>query len=134
MSDTSWRNPHGDDHDIVVRAERLMWEHVDEPLSLGVVAAAVHCSERTLFARFRNRHGTGPLRYFRIQRLQAAHRAIVGDDGRTIGEIAFALGFNHLGRFCRDYVDLFGVTPSGTRRALGQRASPSAAARRRWSR
>ena len=103
-------------YETVRRAVEVMWEHIDEPLPLRAIAVAVHCSERTLCARFSSYHGVGPLRYFRIQRLHAVRRELCSASGRTISDIAFGWGFNHLGRFCHDYRSLFGETPSVTRR------------------
>ena len=37
-------------------------------------------------------------------------------DDATVADIAFRWGFTNLGRFARDYQDLFGETPSMTRR------------------
>jgi AraC-like DNA-binding protein len=99
------------------RAEAFMWSRINEPLRLETVAAAVHCSPRTLLSHFARCYGVGPMGYFKMQRLNAVRYDLASGDGaRKISDIACDYGFFHLGRFGTDYRAIFGETPSQTRR------------------
>jgi AraC-like DNA-binding protein len=76
-------------------------------------------SERTLQRAFVECLGIGPLRYERERRLHAVHGAILADgQGRTLTELAMTFGFWHLGRFAAAYANLYGCSPSETRRRV----------------
>jgi AraC family ethanolamine operon transcriptional activator len=102
---------------IVCRAEAFMWAHVHDPVEIERVAAAVHCSVRTLQSYFREFFGIGPARYFRIRRINAVREVLLrNEDPRPIIDIAGDYGFSHQGHFGAAYRALFGTTPSATRR------------------
>jgi AraC-like DNA-binding protein len=106
------------EYDFVRRAEDLMWQTIDEPMNLQKLAGALNCSQRKVLYTFHRVYGTGPMSFFKIERLNAAHAALrAGQHARTILDIAADYGFWHLGHFGSDYKALFGATPSQTRRA-----------------
>lgn len=80
------------------------------------IAAAVGVSLRTLELAFRVYMDVTPTVYMRTLRLHMARKALRSDDTRTIAQIGKAFGFAHTGRFAGYYFDLFGETPSETRR------------------
>jgi hypothetical protein len=47
-------------------------------------------------------------------RLDEARRQLVADSAVTVTSVAMGLGFNHMGRFSRDYRRRFGESPSRT--------------------
>jgi AraC family transcriptional regulator, ethanolamine operon transcriptional activator len=49
-----------------------------------------------------------------MRRLHHAREALRATASATVTQIAVALGFSDLGRFARDYQDLFGELPSAT--------------------
>jgi AraC-like DNA-binding protein len=100
---------------LVRRAEEFMWEHVEEPLSLGRVANALSCKVRTLVYSFHKAFGLGPLSYFKLQRLNAVRTRILHDRYTPILDIACEYGFWHMGHFSQDFRTLFGSTPSQIR-------------------
>jgi AraC-like DNA-binding protein len=100
---------------LVRRAEAFMWEHVEEPLSLGRVANALSCKVRTLVYSFHKAFGLGPLSYFKLQRLNAVRQRILRDRCTPILDIACEYGFWHMGHFSQDFRTLFGATPSQIR-------------------
>jgi AraC-like DNA-binding protein len=76
-----------------------------------------HVSERRLRGAFIAAYGQPPSRYFRAWRLQAARSRFLqahGSGDATVTRVAFELGFNHLGRFARYYLEQFGESPSTT--------------------
>lgn len=74
---------------------------------------------RTLEYAFRERFGVTPIRFLKLFRLSAAHRALQRTDASspTVTEIATRHGFFDLGHFARDYRLLFGNSPGRVLRA-----------------
>ena len=100
------------------RAQEYLLADLDRPFRLGELARAAHCSERYLQITFAQAYGIGPMEWFRVVRLKAAHRELrEQSSGDTrIAEVALRWGFSHLGRFSTKYRKLFGETPSQTLR------------------
>ena len=85
--------------------------------SMVAVARAANISVRTLETSFRQHLDVTPHAYLRTLRLKMAREAL-GDpnDVRPIAEVAADHGFPHAGRFAQYYTQLFGESPSQTRR------------------
>lgn len=96
------------------RAEGFLLDHATEPITVEDVAEAAGLSVRGLQEAFRRHHGLTPTTYLRRIRLLLAREQLESGDGRSIGEIARAVGFAHLGRFAGSYRDEFGVLPRET--------------------
>jgi AraC-like DNA-binding protein len=100
---------------LVRAAQELMWEGIEEPPSLREICHAVKCSVRTLIYAFNDTFGMSPMKYFKVQRLNAAHRKLQSaESGARIFDVAADCGFWHLGHFGVDYKALFGTTPKMT--------------------
>lgn len=86
-------------------------------LVLDDIAAAAHCSIRTLARAFAAAGEVAPMQY--VQRLATIRTELESGAAasRTIAEIAYDGGFHHLGEFNRQYRLSFGETPTATRQA-----------------
>ncbi|MDV6332087.1 helix-turn-helix transcriptional regulator [Asticcacaulis sp. 201] len=85
--------------------------------SMADVAKAANISVRTLETSFRAHLDVTPHAYLRTMRLKMTRQALMeGRDGRSIADVAAAHGFPHAGRFAQYYTELFGESPSETRR------------------
>jgi AraC-like DNA-binding protein len=103
---------------LVRTALELMWASLEEPLTLREICAAARCSVRTLIYVFNATFGMSPMKYFKIQRLNVAHRRLQSAEaGARVFDIAADCGFWHLGHFGVDYKAFFGTTPRTTPRA-----------------
>ncbi|ATE62568.1 AraC family transcriptional regulator [Thauera sinica] len=100
----------------VKRAEEYIRAHLNEPLSIELLAEHAGASVRTLFAGFRNACGTSPMSFLRNLRLDQVRAELAGGERVSVSEIAYKWGFNHLGRFAREYKRRFGESPSATLR------------------
>lgn len=99
----------------VREAIRLFDTHVEEPLRIPDVAAAVKMSERNLERLFKRETGQSPLRYYRMVRLaKARQRVLYSDDSLT--EIATSVGYARSAPMARHYAEVFGVSPQVERR------------------
>lgn len=96
------------------RAEEFLLDHATEQITVDDVAGAAGLSVRGLQEAFRRHHGITPTTYLRRIRLLLAREQLESGDGRSIGDIARAVGFAHLGRFAGSYRDEFGVLPRQT--------------------
>jgi AraC-like DNA-binding protein len=110
---------------IVRRVEDWLDGQSPEKLQLVDVCRAVHVSRRTLQRAFNETLGIGPTRYFTLKRLKAVRLELRRSDPATVTvtEIAGKYGFWELGRFARDYKQVFRERPSET---LRRSSAPSA--------
>lgn len=108
----------------VRRAEEIVAADPASPHTLAALAAQTGTSIRALQAGFRRHRGITPVEFIRAQRLEKARRALLdGAPGDRITGIAFDAGYEHLGRFSRDYKARYGESPSQTlARSAGQGA------------
>jgi len=98
-------------------AQRYMEHHTKGPPRMAEVARAAKVSVRTLEMNFRAYLDMTPRTLMRVARLRLARQALLSAaETRPIAEIADSFGFTHKSRFSKYYADLFGETPSATRR------------------
>jgi AraC-like DNA-binding protein len=103
----------------VVRALEWLRSHLHEPVRVEALAAVAGVRARTLETHFRKYLRTTPLGWVRAARLANARRQLLARRaGDTVTAVAFANGFNQLGRFAAYYRDRFGELPSETLRRV----------------
>lgn len=95
----------------LLRVERLLEAHLDEPLSPASLAAAAHFSLHHFHRIFRAQRGESVMQCVRRLRLERAARTIRHADTRLL-EIALAAGYESHEAFTRAFVDQFGISPS----------------------
>ena len=90
--------------------------NLDHPVSLADITAAAGVHVTTLLKGFQQHYEISPMAYLKQKRLEAARRTLLAAEPLTtsITEVATQWGFFHLGRFARDYRQLFGELPSET--------------------
>lgn len=104
----------------VHRAEEMIWDRSEAPLSVGSLADAVGVSARSLLRTFQRVRGYGPMDAMRQARLLSVRAELVeGRPGTRVSEVAMRWGFLHLGRFAGAYARHFGELPSATLQRLG---------------
>lgn len=99
---------------------------LDQPLTLGQLAASAGIGKSQLSQLFRQQLGQSPMGWVQQQRLDAVHAALKAPQGDGVTATALRWGFGHMGRFAALYARRFGEQP----RQTVQRAraiSPSAA-------
>ena len=85
-----------------------------EPLSVPELARVATMSASTFHQHFREVTATTPLQYQKSLRLLEARRRI-RDEGRSVTEAAFEVGYQSSTQFSREYLRTFGVTPRDDR-------------------
>jgi len=111
------------DQPLPTESRRLgrVFEHISlnvtKPIALGELAGLAHMSPSAFSRFFHKRVGLPVSRYILLQRLTRAARELI-ETNRTVSEIAFAAGFNHLTHFNRQFKQWKGMTPSAFRKLL----------------
>ncbi|HTO63667.1 MAG TPA: AraC family transcriptional regulator [Bradyrhizobium sp.] len=104
---------------VLLRARDYLYAHATEPLDLERLAAASGVGIRALQLGFQRHFGTSisdMLRDIRLGHLNA--RLMAAPVDARIIDIAFDLGFTHLGRMAGAYRQKFGEAPSATLQRL----------------
>ncbi|TWC06673.1 MULTISPECIES: GlxA family transcriptional regulator [unclassified Pseudomonas] len=101
-------------------ALELMWQNIEEPLTIDELAACVKISKRQLERRFCSFLGATPTRYYLELRLTRA-RQLIQQTNRSMTEVAVATGFVSSPHFQRRFRDFFGVPPGSYRSSFGRK-------------
>ena len=101
---------------VVEKARSYIVEHLGEPISLDMIAAAACTSRRTLQRAFADVLDDTPQSYVRRLRLHRIRHDLANDVEKacTIAIIANEWGISELGRLSGWYRELFGEPPSET--------------------
>lgn len=96
-------------------AIRLFETHVEDPLRIPDVAAAVGLSDRHFERMFKRETGQSPLRYYHHLRLMKARQRVLYSND-SLREIAASVGYMTSSPMIRHYTEFFGVSPRDERR------------------
>ncbi|TPP05498.1 helix-turn-helix domain-containing protein [Rhizobium glycinendophyticum] len=100
------------------RAINWLDQHAHEDISIEQLARRAGASIRTLQNSFRQHLSTTPNAYLLQLRLSRVHEDLLhGPADQTIEAIASRWGFKHMGYFAARYRELYGTSPSDTRKA-----------------
>jgi AraC-like DNA-binding protein len=90
----------------------------DFPLTVSLLAAESHVSERALQLAFRRHLRMSPMTYLRHVRLRRAHEQLLASDPSvdTVAAIAKRWGFTNAGRFAAAHVARYGESPASALR------------------
>jgi AraC-like DNA-binding protein len=104
-----------DSRSIVGRCVEYV-DAVGSTASIPELCGRAHVSERRLRQAFVDVVGVPPITYFRCRALNRARLRLIAADVREthVTEVALDAGFSHVGRFARQYQDVFGEYPSAT--------------------
>jgi transcriptional regulator GlxA family with amidase domain len=104
-------------------AIRLFETHVEDPLRIPDVAAAVEMSGRHFERLFKRETGQSPLRYYRQLRLSKARQRVLYSND-PLRDIATSVGYLTSAPMARHYAEQFGVSPKEERRLLSAVRGP----------
>jgi AraC family transcriptional regulator, carnitine catabolism transcriptional activator len=100
---------------VVARAQAIMRDHVDEPLSCREIARRVGLSQRQIERRFKQDLHCSILQRYRLIRMTKAHQLLQQTE-LSVTDVAFSCGFSSPEYFCRLYRAMFSCSPSKDRR------------------
>lgn len=96
--------------DIALKAERLLLENLSEPKSLEFIASACGVSYSYLRRAFGKVYQTTMHQYFHSYRMEQAKIFLQAGD-KNVSEVAYMIGYNHLGHFADEFKKYFGKSP-----------------------
>ena len=99
---------------LIVQAQTIMREHVDEPLPCHEIARRLGLSLRQLERRFKQEMRSSVLQQYLLIRMTKAHQLLQQTPLR-VTEVALACGFTSPEYFCRLYRRFFDCSPSTDR-------------------
>ncbi len=94
----------------IAKAIARIRDDLAEPLSVPELAKVATMSASTFHQHFKEVTATTPLQYQKSLRLLEARRRI-RDDGRSVTEAAFEVGYQSSTQFSREYARTFGIAP-----------------------
>jgi AraC family transcriptional activator of pyochelin receptor len=100
----------------VLKAQQILMERFASPPSLDSLAQEVGVSRTRLIAGFREIAGQSVFDYIHHLRMEQA-LVLLNQDGASITEVAYALGYNHPSSFTVAVQRRFGVSPRALRKA-----------------
>ena len=112
-------NPDADRSRGILRALRHLDTHLEEALSLDIVARVAGMSRFHFCRQFKKTTGLS-FRTFLAQQRVARAKDLLRDGSRPIGQVARELGFRDVTHFGRVFEKVAGVLPSAYRRGLFQ--------------
>ncbi|MGD1714421.1 helix-turn-helix domain-containing protein [Dapis sp. BLCC M172] len=101
---------------LIAQAEKKMFAHLEQPLTLKQLAENLGCSSCALSFGFKDLFGVSPMRYLKVQRLHAVRQHLKASqpENCTIAILASEFGFYSPCHFTSDYKAMFGELPSET--------------------
>ena len=109
----------------VAAAARLLRAEFHHPVAVERLAAAAGMSVSTFRRRFKALTSLTPVQFQKELKLVEARRVMLSE-GRSASQAAFAVGYESVPHFTRDYRRLFGTPPRRDVRAVTERAPVSA--------
>lgn len=108
---------HEDYERRLLQIERLIENHLDQPLSPSVLATAAHFSLHHFHRIFSAQRGESVMQCIRRLRLERAARSIRHSNKKRLIEIAVEAGYESHEAFTRAFIERFGIPPSVFRRS-----------------
>lgn len=99
-----------DESDVIAQAIRFMNRHLFEPIGVQQVAEAVRLSPSHFSRRFKACTGYSPYEYIVLRRIDKA-KYLLTSTARTVGEIAYATGYNSEENFIHSFQKHVGISP-----------------------
>ena len=101
---------------VVRAAEERFAQAQGNPVSLADLCLAAGVSKSALYAAFQSWCGEPPIAYFHKRRLTKARVTLLNSEPKrgAVQSAALGAGLSELGRFSREYRQLFGESPSVT--------------------
>ncbi len=108
------------DHPVIILATAYIKKNLSQKISLSDLCLHTDYSERSLQLLFKKRFNLTPLEYIDEKRLLQARAIIMANhSNKKITELAYEVGYRHLGRFSVNFKKKFGVSPSLMTKAMG---------------
>ena len=101
---------------LIKRATEYVNDGYNSEISLSVIASRLGVTPEHLSRKFKAETGFGFNEYLTLIRLQHAEHMLKNEPGRSVGEIAFAVGFNDSNYFSKRFREIYGISPKNARK------------------
>jgi AraC-like DNA-binding protein len=95
LTDINFRNVHQTER--AISAKKFIDLNFDKPISLGIIANAIHCSKFHLNREFKRLYGFTPAKYLREKRIQEAKKILTNYG--TVADACFNVGYESFSTF-----------------------------------
>jgi len=85
-------------------------EHIDEPISIDTLTDIASMSKAAFFRIFKETLDISPIDYINRERIEIAKNRLV-DISKSVTDICYELGYNHMTYFIRVFKKYEGITP-----------------------
>jgi AraC-like DNA-binding protein len=109
----------------ITRSVALIREHFAKPLRVEHLAEVARMSLSSFHEHFRTITSLSPLQFQKQLRLIEARRLMLAE-GEMISNAAYAVGYESISQFTREYGRMFGLPPSRDIKAAKTRMNPAA--------
>lgn len=99
------------ENEVILRAQQYIYAHIEQRLTVPVVAQAAKVSPSYLTALFHKHLLLSPGEYIRRMKLQVS-KEWIREGNRNFTEIAASLQYSSVHHFSRQFKDKFGISPS----------------------
>lgn len=99
----------------IARGVYLLEQTYLENLPITQYAEESYISANTFRRVFQKQFGISPIKYRNLMRIDRA-KELLYEGSFTVAEVAYAVGFENIGYFCRYYRQIVGETPTETKR------------------
>lgn len=104
---------------VVEQIRNYFEDHYSEKVSLDRIAENMYLSPFYISKIFKSETGDTPIRYLINIRLEKAREILLEDMSMSVQEVAAMVGYDDAYHFSKLYKKHFGVSPSQTRKLLG---------------
>lgn len=102
---------------LVRAAQRYIGDHLEEALTVSLVARQVGLSDRRLLALFREQLGQTVSGFISEERVRTGQR-LLNDTDMSVQDVAQHVGFSNPGNFATAFRERHGVSPQAYRQAM----------------
>jgi signal transduction histidine kinase/DNA-binding response OmpR family regulator len=92
--------------------DQYIMDHIKDEITGDQLATQTGHSERSLYRKVKANTGLSLMQYVREFRLRQARNLLENKEFHTVSEVSYAVGFNYLSHFTKNYKERFGKQPS----------------------
>ena len=108
---------------IAIKVKKQLFAHMDGKKTIATLAKEQNISEKSLQNGFKSLYDIKPSEFIRLLKLNLVHNELMQSKPKETNVLSVAQkwGFDHMGRFSKNYWELFGENPSVTLKAMSPR-------------
>lgn len=97
---------------LKIDLDNYIKEHITEEITVEALTDFTANSDRSLFRKVKANTGLSLMQYIKEYRLRRARTLLENKEVRSVSEASYAVGFNYLSHFTKNYKERFGKNPS----------------------